>query len=328
MNARFFALGSLVLVAASCSSTVVYVPRTSPAEINLASYKRLAVGGIAGPGADKLVDDVTQALVQTQAFDVLDRKHLSEIVKEQDFAVSGRVSDETAVSIGQMIGSAALLVGDVSAYDYKEGVTSKRSECTKDGKKRPCTQYTRTGSARVAVAFKVLDTETGKVLAAKTLEGRIQRSADLTDQQPPAFDKRDEWLAGCRRQVVTDFMKVIAPYQVSVGVELLDDGDLPELEVGNNYAKLGKWQDAIAQYRAAIARADKSPDTKPKIRAKALYDLGVGLAYSGKYDDGVTELERAYSLEPSDAFIGQINRVKQFKADDQKLADQRAAAGQ
>jgi tetratricopeptide (TPR) repeat protein len=121
-------------------------------------------------------------------------------------------------------------------------------------------------------------------------------------------------------------MKVIASYTVEVSVELLDDSALPELEVGNNYAKLGTWNAAIAQYNAALSRADRNPEIAPKIRAKALYDLGIGFGYSGRYEEGVSRLEQAFSLEPDDAFRQQIERIKQFKADDQKLAEQQAGA--
>jgi hypothetical protein len=312
----------------ACAGTTVFVPRLSPAEINLASYKRLAVGGVSGPGGEAVVDDLTQALVGTQLFEVLDRKSLGAVLKEQQLSVSGLVSDETAVSVGNMIGAAALLVGEVNVYDYGENVVAEDQQCAKDGKLVPCKNYTRTANAKVTAGFKVMDTKTGKVLAAKTLQSNDQRVARATDVEPPPVNAKDETLAACRKRVVEDFMKVIAPYKISVEVHLKDDGDLPTLETGNNFAKIGNWASAIEQYRMALDKAEKTPDIKPKVKAKALYNLGIGLGYSGHYDDGVAELEKAYSLTPEDTIADQIARIKQFKLDDAKLAEQKKSANE
>src|SRR5688500_11250422 len=105
----------------ACSRTVFQVPRMRPAEVNLAAHKRLALGGIAGEGGERVVAALTDALVAAQRFEVLDRQHLHAVFKEQDFGTSGRVADDTAISVGQMTGATVLLVGDVvqSVYDEK-----------------------------------------------------------------------------------------------------------------------------------------------------------------------------------------------------------------
>jgi len=122
--------------------------------------------------------------------------------------------------------------------------------------------------------------------------------------------------------VVSSFINVIAQHTDQVPVELLDDGDVPELERGNNFAKLGDWSNALQQYQSAAA----NNLVKPKVHAKALYDLGMGLGLSGKYDEAIAQLEQAFSLDPKDLYSGQIERFHQFARDDEKLAQQRAAA--
>jgi curli biogenesis system outer membrane secretion channel CsgG len=313
----------------SCSGTMVMVPRMQPAEVNLAGYKRIAIGGVGGAGGEALVTDLTQALVESQRFDVLDRQHLQQVMKEQDFNASGRVSDDSAVSIGQLIGSSTLLVGDISAYDYNERMLQEERTCLKKGKQLPCVEYSRQATAEVRVAFKVLDTETGKVLAAKSLEARrVLTSPSTINDEPAALMASDSMLAECRREVATAFVNVIAPHQVTLGVELLADGDLPELEIGNNYARLGKWAEAIAQYAKAIGRAEQDPDIDNDVAAKAHYDLGVAYGYSGRYEAGITALEHSFALDPSDRTLAQIGAIKQFKLDDQRLAEQRAGAAE
>lgn len=315
---------ALALFSLTACATVVSVPRTRPAEINLAGYKRVAIGGIRGKGGDELVKDLTQALFETKRYEVLDRQHLAEILKEQDLGASGAISDETAASIGNLIGSAALLVGDVTNYDYSETVTQKQKKCRKGKQEYACTHYTRTGRATVSASLKVVDTESGKLLAVKNLTASSGTSKTEIDKTPAPFGNQEAWFASSRKKVVADFMKVIAPYKVTVRLKLLDDGDLPELETGNNWAKMGRWTEAIAQYNAAIQTADSDPDVSAETRAKAHYNLGVGLGYSGQYDAGIAALEKAYSLNPEPEYIGQVKVIEGFKADDAKLAEQKA----
>jgi tetratricopeptide (TPR) repeat protein len=311
----------------ACAGTVVSVPRTAPAEINLAGYKRMAIGGLTGEGSDLLVNDLTEAVFATKRFELLDRKSIDAVMAEQNLSISGLVNSETAVPIGEMLGSAALVVGEITAVDYKEDVTSRQQKCKKTENKKvieyPCTHYTRVANASLNASLKVIDTTTGKLLAAKSLTGQVNNRKKAVDQEPPPFNSREPWLAQCRKQIATNFAQVIAPHEIRVSVQLLEDGDLPELEQGNNYAKLGKWMEAIGKYQAALARANEeefATDTK----AKAHYNIGIGFGYSGQYDTGIRSLEEAYSLDPQQRYLGQVAVIKKFKDDDAKLAEQQA----
>ena len=323
---------SLAVLATGCSATRISVPRMAPAEIDVGGYKRLAIGGVSGRGGDQVSAELTRAIFATQRFEVLDRQNLAQLTKEQDFQISGRVSDDSAVSIGQMIGAAALLVGDIMNYSYDENVSQATVDCTEQaekGKRPPpkktCIDYERTARAQVTVSLKVLDTESGKILAAKTLDAGDSRQAKTRDTLPGSFNAADQMLAGCVKNIADTFAKVIAPHTVQVGVELADDGDLPELEAGNNYAKLGNWTKALGEYNAAAQRLEGGDFSKGD-QAKVYYNLGVGYGYSGDLDRGIAELERSYALAPEDRTAGEIAKLKQFKLDDAELAKQQAAA--
>ncbi len=328
MRIRPFVLLSFALLTFNligCFATKVTVPRMAPAEINLAGYKRLAVGGVGGPDGQQVTAEVTTAVFATQRFDVLDRANLAQLTKEQDFQISGRVSDDSAVSIGQMIGAAALLVGDVLAETYNEDVNRQESDCSRNGRKERCVDFTRTATAHLTVSLKVIDTESGKVLAVKSLDAQEQKASTQEHNAPSPFNARDGMLEVCRKRVASDFAGVIAPHSVDVTVELVDDSDLPELERGNNYAKIGDWQKALGEYSAAVDKID-SGKISNEDQAKAYYDLGVGYGYSGEYDQGIAALEKSYSLDPQDRTQGELAQIKKFQTDDAELARQTAAA--
>jgi curli biogenesis system outer membrane secretion channel CsgG len=59
-------------------------------------------------------EELTLILVRMQRFRVVDRQNMDIIRAEQTFQISGEVDDDTAVSIGRLIGAAFVITGAVS----------------------------------------------------------------------------------------------------------------------------------------------------------------------------------------------------------------------
>lgn len=311
----------VILGTAACATTVT-VHRLKPAEVNLARFKKVAVGGVRGEQGADFAGRLTQAMLASGRFEVVDREHLDTILREQRLNLSDLADESAAPEVGKLIGSAALIFGSVGAHRYTETTDSSPGTCYKGKSKYTCTTYIRTGRATVSATFKVVDTSTGRVLAAKTLDCQDGASTSAVDTSPPEIGNAAEMLTGCRRSTVEQFMKVIAPYTVAVEVDLEEDGDLPELAQGNAYAKAGNWSQAITLYEQAISKADGNPEIEPKTRARALYDLGVAYGYSGRFDDGITRIQQAYALHQDAGWMEEIRKIQDFQRDAEKLKEQ------
>ncbi|MDR2617498.1 MAG: penicillin-binding protein activator LpoB [Treponema sp.] len=76
----------------------------------------IAVLGIAGDAetAVFVMDELEYQLVDANKFKIVDRKSLEVIRSEQNFQASGNVGDESAVSIGNMLGAGIVITGDIS----------------------------------------------------------------------------------------------------------------------------------------------------------------------------------------------------------------------
>ena len=73
------------------------------------TVKRIAVLELQGQGvseaeAKTLTDRLRSRLVNTNAFHVLEREQMDEVLQEQGFQQSGCVSDECLVEIGRLVG--------------------------------------------------------------------------------------------------------------------------------------------------------------------------------------------------------------------------------
>jgi curli biogenesis system outer membrane secretion channel CsgG len=121
--------------------------------------------------ASELSDMLASELVSTKAFSVLERKEIDAVLGEQDLSASDRVSSKTKVQMKKLKGAQYLIAGTVSAYEedvsgQKGGIAFKGLSLG-GGKNK----------AYIAVDMKVIDTETGEIVDARTIEASAKGSA-------------------------------------------------------------------------------------------------------------------------------------------------------
>jgi curli biogenesis system outer membrane secretion channel CsgG len=118
-----------------------------------------------GVGWD-LADMLTNELVATNKFKVVERAKLGPVLEEQDLAASGRVSKASGAKIGKLTGAQYLVMGKVSAFetDVKGtgGGLSFRG-ISVGGKKE---------DAYMAIDLRVINTTTGEIEFVRTIEAR------------------------------------------------------------------------------------------------------------------------------------------------------------
>jgi TolB-like protein len=72
-----------------------------------------------------IIDELQFQLVESGKFKVVDRKSLDLIRTEQNFQMSGEVSDESAVSIGSLLGANIVITGSISGSGSARRLTLK-----------------------------------------------------------------------------------------------------------------------------------------------------------------------------------------------------------
>jgi curli biogenesis system outer membrane secretion channel CsgG len=312
---------AMLALSAGCAETVK-VSRLKPAEVDVTGYGKIAVARVTGKNGRSIAASLEQALYESGRFEVLDRSNLGMILQEQDLSRSGAVDPDETVRIGKIIGSAALVFGNVGRRDYSQKRSHESKTCGDRNRPYPCTEYVVTGTWTDQVQFKVVDTTTGKVVAMKNVARSRQQRVSAIDAIPSVTWDVESVAGDLDQEVVRGFMTAIAPYTVWEQVQLFTDSKLPELETGVNFSKAGQWASAIGQFRAACEKADADPDIKPQLKARARYDLGVALGYSGSYDEGIREMEKAVQIQPEDTYVREIRRIKMFRSDAERLRQQ------
>jgi curli biogenesis system outer membrane secretion channel CsgG len=112
----------------------------------------------------ELQDMLASELASTKAFQVLERREIDSVLGEQDLGASGRISKSTRARIGKIKGAQYLVAGTVSSYEENTsggGGGLNIGGFSIGGKK---------DKAYIAVDLKVIDTETGEIVDARTIE--------------------------------------------------------------------------------------------------------------------------------------------------------------
>ena len=109
---------------------------------------------------------LSNELVATRSFRVVERSKLESVLTEQDLAASGRISAGTGAKIGEMTGAEYLIMGTVTAFerdvaDTGGGISFKGFSVggSKD-------------NAYLAIDLRVVNATTGEIEYVRTIEGR------------------------------------------------------------------------------------------------------------------------------------------------------------
>ena len=175
MNARRLTLALLSLLVAllvGCSSATVVSssaggPTISQARAEPAQgpKKRIAVkdfqfkaakGGYGDVGTG-LSQMLTDSLFNSNAFIVLERERLNEVMEEQNLGDTGRFRKETVAPKGELEGAQLLVYGSVTEFEPN----CRGGSLLLIGAKEAC----------VAINIRIVDAATGRVVNATTVEG-------------------------------------------------------------------------------------------------------------------------------------------------------------
>lgn len=144
------------------------------------------------PGLDARVSAYTlEALtsINDPFLKIVDREHMQAILQEQKLQLSGVVDEQTAVSVGQLVGAQAILTGTVLNYTVKNGQVRSRNregfEAYKVKKYNPedgkdyletrykpvtYTEFSNSNSCSVSFQYKLINLKTGELIKTDIIE--------------------------------------------------------------------------------------------------------------------------------------------------------------
>ena len=324
---------ALILISSGCA-TKIKTSMLTPAKSHEAStLKRIAVLPFSGRGARNFNADIEALLVKIRVngkpyFSVVERSAMRKILREQAFHLSGAVDQKTAVKIGRLVGAEGVILGTVARNSTEDRrYSGTRSKCVsrdKDGKCKKRRQYTvscRQRDAYFSFIPKVVNVATGEIVASEALTGNTSDSACRDSGQP--IRGKGEMLAVAKKQALSKFRLIMAPYHVSVKIVLLDDDDSDppdaaedRIERGIEWAKTGRMDRACELWHEAC-------DIHPQGYA-IHYLLGICAEITGDLDKALKYYQKAdrSTGEPVEEINEALGRIRVRLEKEKRLEQQ------
>ncbi len=330
----------IVFFVISCGSTRVPVEVVKPARINMHGIHSVAVTDFEGPGeSGKLVTSILNTkLLNSNFYEVLERQKLQDIMQEYKLSMSGLVDPSHAKEVGKMLGVDGIITGEVTAYSvedergrervkervwtgkyekdakgnfiYEKGITGKKHK-KKQYKEQFVTRYYKLRRGTVTVTFRVVDVNTGRILAARTYT-RSYSSRKVPEGQESRLKSRDAILTDLTTQVVDEFVKDIAPHKIVMKRVIL--GGPGPIDAGKKLAKNGLWPEATKAWEDAVRQF---PD-----KSEAFYDLGLAYEVQGRLNDAEKLYQKALQIKPDKLYMKALAEVRKAKEERQILEQQ------
>jgi len=114
---------------------------------------------------DALADQLTDALMRSGQFTVVERQTVNDVMQEQDFANSGRVMKRESARTGRIVAAQILIKGTITEF---EGAASTRKRGVRVGFMR---FGNKASNAHIGLMIRLIDSTTGEVLDSQRVEG-------------------------------------------------------------------------------------------------------------------------------------------------------------
>ena len=334
---------SMILLFIGCANKLIELDKDflHPAEYNLLQYKTLAMGDIEYvKDNDSLIakdiqDYITSSIIKSEKFELVDRKNLGSIISEQILSTSGLINQESAIIIGDVIGAGVLITGRISQNKYDENIKINfdnfmpsvyRLNLLTAVYSLVNIERNRIGDYFLTFDIKFIDLNSAAIVYAKTFQfesQEITKGSLIT--RPDKINPYNLYI-NCLRQLDTEFIKTIAPYNEDRIVGFIKHKSLPEIKNATKFLSIGENDDAIRMFQEMI----KGKDLNSKSISIAYYNLSKAYLFNDEYDLAIKVLQDGLINTPNarkeniieENWDSYTNEIKLYKELTAKLEEQ------
>jgi hypothetical protein len=269
------------------------------------------------PGS-RISEKFETKLLENGHYTVVERDEaLDKVLNEQKFSMSGMINEGESSELGQMKGVDAYMFGSGRYYvdDIGEWYTRKNdNDIIKE------VFYKIQRKIRVELTYKVVNVETGQIVASKKLK-KAEKVYSRRKNKEKAIKKLSDWepiVDKITDRLVNKAVKQIAPHYIRASRQI-KHGKSVGMKTGLEYAKRNMWNDAKESWQAVLK--DKTPDAiEDKIHAK--YNIGVYHEIHDELDQAEELFNHCYRESGKSTYLDAVQRVQTRKEEILMLKDQ------
>ena len=163
----------------------------------------------------------------------------------------------------------------------------------------------------VAINFRVVGVETGKLLAAHS-DSKSYNSGKVVDGGSKTLKPEGQILGDLSKQICQSFVRLIASYYTTEKRTIEPGKD--NIKVGVKYAEAGLWPEAMVAWKQAAVEMPEEP--------AAFYNLGLAYEVQGDLDKAEIAYQAAIELKQKKLYMEAVARIRKAKEEQNKLREQ------
>lgn len=319
MNTKLLlALGLAAVMTTGCVQKV-RMKVLEPAEVGaMADNKKIAVTDFkkdyyVGLGG-KIETQLTKQIIDGKPyFTTVDRKALSNVIKEQRLQSSGLLNEDTAVQIGKLVGAQALISGEITSTSSSDTSFTETRTKYRNPLKPLETMYTinvwcKKRVIGLGASIKIVDVRRGSLVYADSIsKSKTYKHCRDDSRALPSKQQGVEQLSG---ELATEFVRKLAPQYVYIDVELIEK---IEFDAGDKQKQLEGALEWIKSNRFDKAEPilSKLNDALQGKSYAVIYDLGVVAEAQGRLEEAQKLYKEADALttKPHNAINASLTRI-------------------
>ncbi|MDX9813503.1 MAG: CsgG/HfaB family protein [Sulfurimonadaceae bacterium] len=306
----YYAVFIFTLFLSGCA-TQVQIKAMEPSKVKeLGAGSKISVMSFSG---DKIgLSNKIEAFLASQKidgksyFELISRKEIDEVLKEQRLQASGLLNQNEMLSVGNISGARAFISGDVNTADVSDTrYYENRYRCL-DKKCKSVSTYSVSCTAREAIvsaSIKMVDVKSAEVIYTKT-SSSSNRWRFCSDDIGTLVSKNVA-LDTLANFVVRDLVSDLTPRYRYFSVDILDSPDITYSKESKELLSLAVEFIKASRYDRAYALLVELVDSTNAKSYVPFYNLGVIKEASGEYE----EAQRYYKMSDERALkpVEQIN---------------------
>ena len=269
------------------------------------------------PGS-RISEKFETKLLENGHYSIVERdEELDQLLSEQKFSMSGMVNEQEKSELGEMIGVDAYIFGG-GRYNVDDvgGWYTRKDD---DGVIKEVF-YKIQRKVRVDLTYKVVNVETGQIIASKKLK-KANKVYSIGKDKEKAFKRLSDWdpiVDKITDKLVNKAVKQIAPHYIRTSRQI-KQGQSMGMKTGLEYAKRNMWKDAKESWESVL-KEKSSEAIKDKVHAK--YNIGVYHEIHDELDQAEELFDQCYRESGNSKFLDAVQRVQKRKEEIVMLKDQ------
>lgn len=336
----FAALLSGVLCTAQ---TTLILKKQRPPQLDVSTYRQVAVGDIVGPSGTKneqsldFTDVLTSRLFNAKTLEVIDRATLDNLFGSQKYKDLQVLDEQAKQILNKKLGNAVFMSGRLQSQKLEQKLIYVDQSVVLNGCNRT---YYYEAKGNVTIQLKILDLKTGRMIYSDAVTVPVAKQTKEECQVPEKLD-----LDAITRNAINDLSeqvaRLIVPYEFTITLQFSDPGtfksNFKQLKDAIKLLQLNNYDAGLAILKGYT----ESSDIKDKLKPNAWFNYGLGLYYAGKNAEAKTAFNQCavanadYAkyvaeylklIDDEEAVAKKMERMKAEREKLQKENDQEAEA--